>query len=57
MGNRGAGWRGHSARLEADDSHRKDEEAWDLKTAPTARNVTNEIHGQLESDRMWQAVE
>jgi len=27
------------------------------RPAPAARNVTNDIHGQLESDRMWQAVE
>ena len=27
------------------------------RPAPTARNVANNIHGQLESDRMWQAVE
>jgi transcriptional regulator with GAF, ATPase, and Fis domain len=27
------------------------------RPAPTARNVTHDIHGQLEGDRMWQAVE
>jgi transcriptional regulator with GAF, ATPase, and Fis domain len=27
------------------------------RPAPTARNVTNDAHGQMEGDRMWQAVE